>query len=107
MVTDPRSSEALYEEASSTDKSLRIYDGCWHTLTSGEPDEVVAAVLKDVTSWLDARSEPVERVPALESIHSHMKSLHPHHLHSWKLPASGLLSSEVSESSESISTVTS
>ncbi|KAL8100982.1 caffeoylshikimate esterase-like [Apium graveolens] len=56
-VTDPDVSRALYELASSVDKTMKLYPGMWHGLTSGEPDNNIEAVFKDITLWLDKRSE--------------------------------------------------
>ncbi|CAA0828541.1 alpha/beta-Hydrolases superfamily protein [Striga hermonthica] len=55
-VTDPEVSRALYEQASSVDKTIKFYPGMWHGLTSGEPDENVEIVFSDILSWLDKRS---------------------------------------------------
>lgn len=47
-VTDPKLSQALYDEARSKDKTIRLYDGMWwHCLMGGEPDENVDLVLQD------------------------------------------------------------
>ncbi|XP_019188270.1 PREDICTED: caffeoylshikimate esterase-like [Ipomoea nil] len=55
-VTDPEISKALYEQASSEDKTIKLYPGMWHGLTSGEPDENIEVVFSDIISWLDKRS---------------------------------------------------
>lgn len=55
-VTDPEVSRALYERASSSDKTMKLYLGMWHGLTSGEPDQSVDTVFVDIISWLDKRS---------------------------------------------------
>lgn len=55
-VTDPRVSRFLYESASSKDKSLKIYEGGFHSILEGEPDDVILAVLDDIVSWLDSRT---------------------------------------------------
>ncbi|KAG6749866.1 hypothetical protein POTOM_046938 [Populus tomentosa] len=52
-VTDPEISKALYERASSTDKTMKLYPGMWHGLTAGETDENVGIVFTDVVAWLD------------------------------------------------------
>ncbi|KAJ7972968.1 caffeoylshikimate esterase-like [Quillaja saponaria] len=52
-VTDPEISRALYEQASSTDKTIKLYPGMWHGLTSGEPDENIEIVFADIIGWLD------------------------------------------------------
>jgi alpha-beta hydrolase superfamily lysophospholipase len=34
MVTDPKLSQALYEESKSKDKTIHLYEGMWHALTT-------------------------------------------------------------------------
>jgi acylglycerol lipase len=53
VVTDPSISQALYELAKSQDKRICIYPGMMHSLLQGEPDENVATILSDISSWLD------------------------------------------------------
>lgn len=55
VVTEPAVSTFLYETAKSEDKTLRIYEGMLHSLIQGEPDENVAIILNDISSWLDER----------------------------------------------------
>ncbi|XP_027148323.1 caffeoylshikimate esterase [Coffea eugenioides] len=55
-VTDPEVSKALYEQASSKDKTIKLYQGMWHGLTSGEPDSNIEIVFSDIIAWLDKRS---------------------------------------------------
>ncbi|KAK1293167.1 hypothetical protein QJS10_CPB17g01286 [Acorus calamus] len=55
-VTDPGVSRALYEQAESSDKTMKMYPGMWHGLTSGEPDHNIEAVFTDIITWLDKRS---------------------------------------------------
>ncbi|KAG4394008.1 hypothetical protein GLYMA_03G214800v4 [Glycine max] len=52
-VTDPEVSRALYERASSKDKTIKLYPGMWHGLTSGETDENIEKVFADIIMWLD------------------------------------------------------
>ncbi|OMO54240.1 monoglyceride lipase-like protein [Corchorus capsularis] len=52
-------SQMLYEKASSTDKCLKLYDGMYHSLIQGEPDENANLVLKDMREWIDERVESV------------------------------------------------
>lgn len=59
-VTEPEVSRALYERASSVDKTIRLYPGMWHALTSGEPDDNIEIVFADIISWLDKRSGDCE-----------------------------------------------
>ncbi|KAG7355862.1 acylglycerol lipase [Nitzschia inconspicua] len=56
-VTDPQLSQALYDEASSDDKTIRLYDGMWHALP-GEPDDNIAKVYKDTIEWVTDRLGP-------------------------------------------------
>lgn len=55
-VTCPSSSELLYEKAASVDKSLKLYDGMYHSLIQGEPDENMEIVLRDMREWIDERA---------------------------------------------------
>ncbi|KAE9618743.1 putative 2-acylglycerol O-acyltransferase [Lupinus albus] len=55
-VTDPLVSEFLYEKASSKDKTLKIYEGGYHGILEGEPDDRIFEVHNDIISWLDFRS---------------------------------------------------
>lgn len=63
-MTDPEVSRALYERASSTDKTMKLYPGMWHGLTSGEPDDNIDAVFTDIIAWLDKRSDDESTVTA-------------------------------------------
>lgn len=56
-VTDPEVSRALYEQASSKDKTIKLYPGMWHGLTSGEPDHNINVVFADIIAWLDKRCD--------------------------------------------------
>ncbi|CAI5477697.1 unnamed protein product [Closterium sp. Yama58-4] len=47
-VTDPSVSEALFQQACSGDKTFRLYEECWHGLTTAEPDDVIARILDDM-----------------------------------------------------------
>lgn len=53
IITDPSVSKALYEKASSSDKKLLLYEGAYHSLLEGEPDEMIFRVFGDIISWLD------------------------------------------------------
>lgn len=57
IVTDPEVSRALYEKAGSRDKTIKLYPGMWHGLTSGEPDENIQIVFSDIINWLDKHTE--------------------------------------------------
>ncbi|KAI3451767.1 hypothetical protein Pfo_008432 [Paulownia fortunei] len=52
-VTDPYVSKALYEMASSPDKTLNLYDDACHSLLEGELDDMILRVFGDIISWLD------------------------------------------------------
>jgi acylglycerol lipase len=52
-LTDPQGSEWLHEVASSTDKTLKIYEGYYHEVFNELGRE---QVLADVESWLAART---------------------------------------------------
>lgn len=56
-MTDPKLSQALYDEASSDDKTIRLYEDLWHALP-GEPDETIAKVYKDTIQWITDRIGP-------------------------------------------------
>ncbi|BAF29541.1 caffeoylshikimate esterase isoform X1 [Oryza sativa Japonica Group] len=54
-VTDPSVSEELYTSAQSKDKTLKLYPGMCHALTSGEPASNIDIVFLDIIKWLDER----------------------------------------------------
>jgi len=54
-ATKPSGSQHFYEQAGSTDKTLKIYEGHFHDLLNDIDKEVVMA---DIQNWLD------ERIPA-------------------------------------------
>ncbi|XP_028079638.1 caffeoylshikimate esterase-like [Camellia sinensis] len=56
-VTCPTSSQLLYEKAASEDKTLKMYEGMYHSLIQGEPDENANIVLGDMREWIDERVE--------------------------------------------------
>lgn len=55
VVTDPAVSRELYAAARSPDKSIKIYDGVWHSVQFGETDENVEMFRRDVVEWLNQR----------------------------------------------------
>lgn len=55
VVTDPNVSIALYEEAKSKDKTIKIYEGMLHSLLFGETDENIKLVRNDILAWLSDR----------------------------------------------------
>ncbi len=52
-LSDPRGSEILYDRVSSRDKTLKLYDGCYHEIFN-EPER--EQVLADMEAWLLART---------------------------------------------------
>ncbi|GAB2276670.1 hypothetical protein Dimus_011386 [Dionaea muscipula] len=56
-VIDPSISKQLYESASSTDKTFKLYPGMWHALTYGELPENIDLVFNDIVHWLDQRNQ--------------------------------------------------
>ncbi|KAK7277749.1 hypothetical protein RJT34_22765 [Clitoria ternatea] len=52
-VTDLEASKILYEQANSTDKSIKVYPGMCHGITTGESDQNIALVFIDIIAWLD------------------------------------------------------
>lgn len=57
-ATKPSGSQHFYEQAGSTDKTLKLYEGHFHDLLNDIDKEVVMA---DIQNWLD------ERIPAQEN----------------------------------------
>ncbi|XP_027367954.1 caffeoylshikimate esterase-like [Abrus precatorius] len=55
-VADPKISKALYEQASSTDKTIKLYKGMCYDVTSGETEENITLVFSDIMAWLDKRT---------------------------------------------------
>lgn len=51
-VTKPGGSQIFYDNAGSTDKTLKLYEGHVHDLLNDVDKEVVMA---DIQSWIDAR----------------------------------------------------
>jgi len=52
-LIDPRGAQVLYDGASSTDKTIKVYEGLYHEVFN-EPGRL--QVLGDVEAWLAARS---------------------------------------------------
>jgi alpha-beta hydrolase superfamily lysophospholipase len=73
-VTDPDVSKALYDKASSVDKTMKLYPGMWHGLTSGEPDENIELVFGDIISWLDERATSKARIESFLPIPTYKHS---------------------------------
>jgi acylglycerol lipase len=51
-LVDPEGAQMLYASVSSTDKTLHVYEGCYHEVFN-EPER--DQVLSDVETWLEAR----------------------------------------------------
>lgn len=68
IVADPSGSKLLHEQASSRDKTLKLYPGMWHVLMGEQPEDV-ERVFADVISWLDNRApgtaKPMEMKAAI------------------------------------------
>lgn len=63
VVTDPSVSQALFDNAISSDKTIKIYKGMMHSLLQGEYDDNVSIILADISVWLDnhiKKASPVE-----------------------------------------------
>lgn len=58
-VASHTGAEMLYEKASTAkeDKELKLYEGMYHSLIQGEPDEAAARVLADMKAWIDEKAE--------------------------------------------------
>jgi alpha-beta hydrolase superfamily lysophospholipase len=54
-VTDKAVSRQLYEVASSSDKTFKLYPGMWHGLLYGETPENIETVFADIIGWLDKK----------------------------------------------------
>lgn len=46
----------LYEVATSSDKTFKLYRNMWHALLYGETPENSEIVFGDITSWLEERA---------------------------------------------------
>jgi acylglycerol lipase len=61
-ATKPSGSQHFYEQAGSTDKTLKLYKGHFHDLLNDVDKEVVMA---DITGWIAARLPVSERADAM------------------------------------------
>eukprot|EP00479_Gromia_sphaerica_P009541 TRINITY_DN4050_c0_g1_i1.p1 TRINITY_DN4050_c0_g1~~TRINITY_DN4050_c0_g1_i1.p1 ORF type:complete len:117 (+),score=18.43 TRINITY_DN4050_c0_g1_i1:286-636(+) len=52
LVTDPEVSKALYDNARSEDKTLKLYEGKWHVLLFEDGHE---EVMNDICEWIGER----------------------------------------------------
>lgn len=55
-VTSPEGTRMLYERAVSEDKEMVIYEGMYHSLIQGEPEENSGRVLGDMRRWIEERA---------------------------------------------------
>ncbi|ESQ52619.1 hypothetical protein EUTSA_v10016977mg [Eutrema salsugineum] len=55
-VTDKSISKMLYELASSSDKTFKLYPNMWHALLYGETPENSEIVFGDIINWLEKRA---------------------------------------------------
>ncbi|XP_049275851.1 monoglyceride lipase-like [Rhipicephalus sanguineus] len=60
-MCDPDSSRDFFKRVPSKDKSIKIYNGAYHSLLK-EPDGVGEQALKDIVNWCSSRL-PVEETP--------------------------------------------
>lgn len=76
-VTDKSVSKLLYEEAASTDKTLKLYPGMWHGLLYGETLDNIEIVFSDIIRWLEERTSlgnsRLEREQKSEQDDDHLK----------------------------------
>ncbi|XP_029974387.1 monoglyceride lipase isoform X1 [Salarias fasciatus] len=61
-LCDIKGSRLMYENASSTDKKLKVYEGGYHALHHDLP-EVAESVLKEVTGWITEHLPPAPPPP--------------------------------------------
>lgn len=55
-ITAYEGGEVLCDRAKSSDKTLKLYDGMYHSLIQAELDENIERVLADIRAWIDARA---------------------------------------------------
>lgn len=55
-LAEPAGSRMLYEKAASEDKEIVIYEGMYHSLVQGEPEENSGRVLADMRRWIEERA---------------------------------------------------
>ncbi|KAH6921787.1 hypothetical protein HPB50_004986 [Hyalomma asiaticum] len=67
LTCDYVASKDFFEKAPSRDKSLKLYEGAYHTLLE-EPDGVAQEVLKDILDWLSARLPPQKDISSQPGI---------------------------------------
>jgi acylglycerol lipase len=56
-ATNPSGSQFFYDNAGSTDKTLKLYEGHYHDLLNDVDKEIVMA---DINDWIDARISTVQ-----------------------------------------------
>jgi len=55
-VTSPKMSQRVHDGSPSKDKTIKLFEGMWHSLTIGEPDENVDLVFDTIVGWLNERT---------------------------------------------------
>lgn len=70
-VTDLAVSEELYRQASSQDKTFKMYPGMWHSLSYGETPGNIDIVFRDVIRWLEERTTTTAAAAATDQRRSH------------------------------------
>ena len=55
-VVDPAMSQRMYDMACSADKTLKMYEGAWHSLLTGEEEHTMQRVRADIREWMTART---------------------------------------------------
>lgn len=55
QVTDKAVSKQLYDVATSSDKTLKLYPDMWHGLLYGEPQDNLEIVFSDIIDWLEQK----------------------------------------------------
>ncbi|CAH8376320.1 unnamed protein product [Eruca vesicaria subsp. sativa] len=70
-VTDKSVSKMLYEVASSSNKTVKLYPNMWHALLYGETLENAEILFSDVIKWLVDRTSESNRRLESELKHKH------------------------------------
>ena len=62
IITNPSASQNFFEASPSTDKTMLLYDGVWHSMLSGEPKETSFRIYSDIFEWMNTRVEEGSQV---------------------------------------------
>ncbi|KAG7569745.1 Alpha/Beta hydrolase fold [Arabidopsis thaliana x Arabidopsis arenosa] len=76
-VTDKSISKMLYEVASTSDKTFKLYPKMWHALLYGETSENSEIVFGDIINWLEDRATDSNRALESQLKHKHDGFLKP------------------------------